>query len=159
MARILCIEDDRDLLEDLVEELTEARYDVLQAGDGQQGLWIIKRYQPELVISDISMPGMNGYELLREVRERNLQLAQTPFIFLSALAARDERIKGLNCGADDYLTKPVDYDVLVSKVGSILRMRQRMRKQFEEDTARLVERFRYVYDNPSSETDDEVVWQ
>lgn len=148
---ILCIEDEPALLEDLAEALTDAGYHVLQARNGEEGLEMIKDHRPDLVISDISMPRMDGYGLLKEVRQNNRQLAQMPFIFLSALSARDERIKGLDCGADEYLTKPVDFDVLVSKVHSIHRMRERMRKDFEADTARLLERQQANQEDPPDE--------
>ena len=157
MTTIVCIEDEPDLLEDLAEALTDAGYNVLQAKNGEEGLEMIKDHRPELVVSDISMPGMDGYDLLKEVRENNRQLAQMPFIFLSALSARDERIKGLDSGADEYLTKPVDFDVLVSKVQSIFRMRERMRKDFEVDRARLLEHQQDVYGETPDEDEDIVL--
>ena len=157
MTTILCIEDDIHLLDDLSEELSEAGYRVEQARNGQDGLDKIQSCHPDLVISDISMPGMDGYDVLKAVRGDGKQYAQMPFIFLSALAARDERLKGLDAGADEYLTKPVDFDVLISKVQSILRMNERIKRDYEEDAARLLERHQDIYVRNSSETDDDLV--
>lgn len=157
MTRILCIEDDPNLLKDLAEELQDAGFQVEQARSGQEGLEKIVANQPDLVISDISMPGMDGYAVLKEVRGSSRNFAQMPFIFLSAFAARDERIKGLDGGADEYLTKPVDFDMLISKVQSILRMNARIRKDYQEDAARLLQRQQDLYAGTGSKPDDDLI--
>ncbi len=138
-ATVLCIEDDVDLRADIAEELVEAGYQVLEAGDGREGLATILAHRPDLVVSDISMPGLNGYELLQVLRDEHPQLADMPFVFLSALADREHQIEGFKLGADDYLTKPVDFDMLLARVETRLRQTRRMLHKKEADAARLVE--------------------
>jgi len=126
-ATILCIDDEADLREDIVEELEDEGYRVLQACDGQEGLKKILQQKPDLVICDISMPRKNGYELLKEVRSDHGISAEMPFIFLSALADKEHIVAGLKMGADNYMTKPVDFDVLRVKVKACLRQVERIR--------------------------------
>ena len=98
MTTILCIEDEAGLREDIVEELEDAGYTVEQASDGRTGLEMILKHKPDLVISDITMPNMDGHELLTEVREKHDQMAEMPFIFLSALADRAHIQEGSETG-------------------------------------------------------------
>ncbi|PLX36353.1 MAG: hypothetical protein C0606_16840 [Hyphomicrobiales bacterium] len=121
MATILCIEDERDLRDDLVEELEEAGNTVLQAENGKQGLEMILEHQPDLVCCDINMPVMNGRELLHELRTKHPEFVEMPFMFLTAYADREHVLEGIRMGVDDYLTKPVDFDLLVAKVDQRLR--------------------------------------
>jgi DNA-binding response OmpR family regulator len=158
MATLLCIEDDRQLLEILTEELTDDGHEVLQAGDGSAGLEMILEHDPDLVISDISMPVMDGYELLKKLREQHPNRTETPFIFLSALADRKHVIDGLGLGADDYLTKPIDYDMLAVRVETRLRQNDRMLKKKEADVARLVECFENIGAKAVESTED-LIWK
>jgi len=113
MAKILCIEDELDLREDIAEELSEANHDVLLAGDGHEGLNMILGHKPDLVVSDITMPRMSGLTLLSELREKHSKFADMPFIFLSALADQKDVLDGMKLGADDYITKPINYELLL----------------------------------------------
>ena len=126
-ATILCIDDETLLREDIVEELEDEGYKVLQASDGHEGLKQILSHRPDLVICDITMPRKNGYELLKEVRGEHGFSAEMPFIFLSALADKEHLVAGLKLGADNYMTKPVDFDVLRVKVKACLRQVDRIR--------------------------------
>lgn len=126
-ATILCIDDEALLREDIVEELEDEGYRVLQASDGHEGLKQILQHRPDLVICDITMPRKNGYELLKEVRGEHGISAEMPFIFLSALADKEHIVAGLKMGADNYMTKPVDFDVLRVKVKACLRQVDRIR--------------------------------
>ena len=126
-ATILCIEDETLLREDIVEELEDEGYKVFQASDGHEGLKQILSHRPDLVICDITMPRKNGYELLKEVRGEHGISAEMPFIFLSALADKEHVVAGLKLGADNYMTKPVDFDVLRVKVKACLRQVDRIR--------------------------------
>ncbi len=126
-ATILCIDDEAQLREDVVEELEDEGFRVLQACDGQEGLEQILRHRPDLVICDITMPRKNGYELLKEIRSDHGISAEMPFIFLSALADREHVIAGLRLGADNYITKPVDFDILRAKVTTCLSLVDRIR--------------------------------
>jgi DNA-binding response OmpR family regulator len=136
MAKILCVEDEPDLLDDLAEELELAGHEVMQTSNGKEALEVILRDRPDLVISDACMPHMNGYELLAELRGKHQQFADMPFIFLSAYNYREDVIGGIKLGADDYLTKPVDYELLLAKIEASIRQSQRVRKQMEDDQAR-----------------------
>jgi len=126
-ATILCIDDETLLREDIVEELEDEGYKVLQASDGHEGLKQILSHRPDLVICDITMPRKNGYELLKEIRGEHGISAEMPFIFLSALADKEHVVAGLKLGADNYMTKPVDFDVLRIKVKACLRQVDRIR--------------------------------
>ncbi|CAN0437057.1 unnamed protein product, partial [Discosporangium mesarthrocarpum] len=131
MATILCIEDEDMIRQDIVEELTDAGHDVMQACDGAEGLRLLLSKMPDLVLCDISMPVMDGHTLLTELRESYPEHDDLPFVFLSALADRDDVIAGKKLGADDYLTKPIDFEMLHATVESRLRQVGRMseRKQ------------------------------
>jgi len=137
MSKILCIEDEADLREDIVEELELAGHIVLQAADGREGLEMILKYEPDIVISDITMPRMNGNALLKEIRNNYPKFAVMPFIFLSALADKGDVVDGLSLGADDYLTKPIDFELLITKVNAELRRVRRIRTQAEQDYLKL----------------------
>ena len=126
-ATILVIDDEALLREDIVEELEDEGYRVIQASDGHEVLKQILQYHPDLVVCDITMPRKNGYELLKEVRGEHGISAEMPFIFLSALADKEHVVAGLKLGADNYMTKPVDFDVLRVKVAACLRQVDRIR--------------------------------
>ncbi|QGZ33489.1 response regulator [Stappia indica] len=115
-ATILCIEDEKLLLEDLKEELQDAGYQVLTACNGQEGFDCLGQHVPDLIICDMMMPVMSGPELLARIRSELPRLTRVPFIFLTALATRDDIIQGKKLGADDYLTKPLDFDMLLATV-------------------------------------------
>ena len=110
--KILCIEDDRETVALLVEELTDRGYRVCVAHDGREGFAAILKNMPDLVLSDISMPGMSGFELLERLIELAPRFSKMPFLFLTALSDRDNELKGRRLGADDYVVKPIDFDVL-----------------------------------------------
>ena len=126
---VLCIEDEPDLRRDIADELLEAGYTVLQAGDGQQALDLLETSIPNLILCDISMPGLNGFDVLHTVRTKGPDYAETPFVFLSALGDPREIVEGKRLGADDYLVKPIDYDLLLATVDARLRQIARIRSQ------------------------------
>ena len=132
MATILCIEDEVELREIITEVLEEAGYDVCVAGDGEKGLEMIHNLKPDLVLCDINMPQKDGYEVLKEIRDDNLILADMPFIFLSALADKERVLAGLTTGADAYLTKPINYEILLSTVQASLRQMARIKQKHED---------------------------
>ncbi|WP_117191590.1 response regulator [Rhizobium terrae] len=116
MISILCIDDETELRQILVEELEDAGFKTFQASNGREGLDMLIAKWPDLVICDISMPVMNGHELLAEIQVNYPEFARTPFIMLTALADRENMLSGLQGGAEAYLTKPVDFDLLMAKV-------------------------------------------
>jgi len=135
MTITLCIEDESLVREDIVEALVDRGYEVLEAGDGHEGLEMILAHEPDLVICDITMPHMNGHELVKTLRGKHPLFADTPFIFLSALADREDILEGMNLGADDYLIKPIDFKLLVGKVETNLRQVERMQARKEQQLA------------------------
>jgi len=114
--KILCIEDDRDTASLICEELVDRGFEVRAAYNGRDGLAAILKDPPDLVLSDIGMPGMSGFELLGTLTSMEPRFESMPFVFLTALGDRDSELKGWQLGADDYLTKPVDYDVLAALI-------------------------------------------
>ena len=110
--KILCIEDDRETAALIAEELVDRGYDVFIAHDGREGLAAILKVMPDLVLSDISMPAMSGFELLERLTALAPRFSKMPFVFLTALTDRDNELKGRQLGADDYVTKPIDFDLL-----------------------------------------------
>ncbi|MEM8952435.1 MAG: response regulator transcription factor [Pseudomonadota bacterium] len=123
MAKILVVEDEPALRESVVEELNDEGHVTVEAGNGLEGLEILAVERPDLILSDITMPEMNGYQFFRTVKERHPEHADTPFIFLSALSERDDELKGLRLGVDDYLKKPIDFDLLLARIDVGLRRR------------------------------------
>jgi DNA-binding response OmpR family regulator len=110
--KILCIEDDRETAALIAEELVDRGYAVTIAHDGREGLTAILKTMPDLVLSDISMPIMSGFELLERLTAVAPRFRNMPFVFLTALTDRDTELKGRQLGADDYVTKPLDFDRL-----------------------------------------------
>jgi len=118
--KILCIEDDRETAALIAEELVDRGYAVTIAHDGSDGLAAILKTMPDLVLSDISMPMMSGFELLERLVALAPRFAKMPFVFLTALTDRDNELKGRQLGADDYVTKPIDFDVLATIIAARL---------------------------------------
>jgi DNA-binding response OmpR family regulator len=114
--KILCVEDDRDTASLICEELVDRGFEVQAAYNGRDGLDAILKEPPDLVLSDVGMPGMSGFELLGTITSMEPRFGSMPFVFLTALGDLDDKLKGWQLGADDYLTKPVDYDVLAALI-------------------------------------------
>lgn len=111
--KILCIEDDRETAGLIAEELADRGFEVSLAYGGQEGLMAIMRATPDLILCDVSMPVMTGFEVLERLNQIAPRLGRIPFVFLTALADRETELKGRRLGADDYVTKPIDFDRLV----------------------------------------------
>src|SRR5579863_4814291 len=118
--KILCIEDDRETAALIAEELVDRGYAVTLAHDGREGFAAILKTMPDLVLSDISMPMMSGFELLERLIGLAPRFAKMPFIFLTALTDRDNELKGRQLGADDYVTKPIDFEMLAAIIAARL---------------------------------------
>jgi DNA-binding NarL/FixJ family response regulator len=111
--KILCIEDDRETAQLIAEELCERGFDVIVARDGQEGFVAILKGIPDLVLCDIGVPIMSGFELLERLMELAPRLGGLPpFVFLTALSDREDELRARRLGADDYVTKPIDFDIL-----------------------------------------------
>lgn len=112
--RILCVEDDREVAALLAEDLSARGYAVSLVHDGRAALASLAKDAPDLIVCDVLLPSMSGFEVLQRVTEMPPRLANIPFIFLTALAERESEIKGRSLGADDYVAKPVDFEILAS---------------------------------------------
>jgi DNA-binding NarL/FixJ family response regulator len=110
---ILCIEDDRETAQMIAEELDERGFDAIVARDGQEGFVSILKGAPDLVLCDIGVPIISGFELLERLIELAPRLGGLPpFVFLTALSDREHELRARRLGADDYVTKPIDFDIL-----------------------------------------------
>ncbi len=112
---ILLVEDSVPLLRNAAFLLEVAGYKVLSATNGQEGMAMLRRQRPDLIISDIEMPQMDGYQFLQAVRA-DRRLRSIPFIFVSAKYELDDLMYGLDLGADDYLPKPYDIHDLLDAI-------------------------------------------
>jgi DNA-binding NarL/FixJ family response regulator len=110
--KILCIDDGRAMAEMVADDLGARGFDVAVAHDGQEGLVAIVTSAPDLVLSDVDMPVMSGFEVLERLNALAPPVGRTPFVFLTARADRDSELRARRLGADDYVTKPVDFDIL-----------------------------------------------
>lgn len=115
MAKIIVIEDEEELRQLIVDELEDAGHETLEASDGVIGLMTILAENPDVIISDIGMPRMDGFQLKKKLQALPKH-SPTPFLFLSALAFQQAIDEGLNIGADHYFMKPVDFDDLLSRI-------------------------------------------
>ncbi len=122
-GRILVVDDQRAIAEMMTGVLQGRGYEVLTAFDGETALRQVHAERPDLVVSDILMPGMDGYELCRRVRSDPLT-ALLPIVLVTSLDPQAERINGLEAGADDFLSKPVNWDELFARVKSLLRVKR-----------------------------------
>ena len=128
MPRILIVDDEPEMLRGLEDNLRFEGYQTITAGDGKQGLALTLSEAPDLIVLDVMMPGMSGWDLCRELRRRGLD---TPVIMLTARGAEVDRVLGLELGADDYVTKPFSLRELMARIRAVLR-RPGPRQKFEE---------------------------
>ena len=119
-ATLLCVEDEPDIREAIAEELIDSGFQVIEAGNGALGLQAILDHRPDLVVCDCLMPMMSGIELLQTLRRDHPDYDDVPFIFLSAHANESDVERGKQTGAEHYLTKPIDLDLLVETVNCTL---------------------------------------
>ena len=115
-SRVLVVEDDANLSTVLRENLTFEGFDVRVVGDGAQALEDARAFLPDLVVLDIMLPGMNGFELCGTLRRNG----RTPVLILSARSDKNDKVRGLNLGADDYITKPFELEEFLARVHAIL---------------------------------------
>jgi DNA-binding response OmpR family regulator len=120
-TRILCIEDDRETAALIVEALGEYGYDVEVAHDGRAGLDAIYSEPPDMVLADVSLPLLSGFQLLERLSALAPRFATMPVVLLTALADRQSELRGWRLGADDYVTKPVDFEILRAVIDTRLR--------------------------------------
>src|SRR5512132_745294 len=142
MSTILIVDDNASARETLMAMLEGEQYQLELAKDGFQTLQILSRSKPDLILLDVMMPGMDGFEVCRRIRATP-QLAEVPIIILTALDDRASLLTGIEAGADDFLSKPVDRYELQARVATILRLNRyrklvEQRENLHEMTKRLV---------------------
>jgi DNA-binding response OmpR family regulator len=120
VEKILIIEDEAHMLRALKDNFTLAGYDVVAAADGEKGLNAALDFHPDLILLDVMLPLINGFEICRRVRDEGLDM---PIIMLTAKGEETDIVLGLNLGADDYVTKPFSVSVLRARVAAFLRRR------------------------------------
>lgn len=132
MKTILLIEDNPDMRENTAEILELADYKVITAANGKEGVALAKQSRPDLIICDIMMPELDGFGVLRMLG-KNADTAAIPFIFLTAKAEKNDFRKGMNLGADDYITKPFDDVELLDAIEMRLRKHEALNRDFGRD--------------------------
>ncbi|MCZ8254328.1 MAG: response regulator, partial [Polaromonas sp.] len=134
MTLILIVEDDDAIRNNIVRLLKLEGFETAAAPDGRQGLEQARASKPDLIISDVGMPGMNGFELLAALRA-DRALANTPFMLLTALDDRESMRRGMTAGADDYLSKPFSRAELLDAVSAQLKKKARVREAIDSEVA------------------------
>jgi two-component system alkaline phosphatase synthesis response regulator PhoP len=118
MSRILIVDDEPEIVRGLEDNLRFEGYHTSTAGDGREALAVAAREAPDLILLDIMMPGLSGWDVCRELRGRGIDV---PIIMLTARAEEGDRVRGLELGADDYITKPFSLRELLARVRAVLR--------------------------------------
>lgn len=121
MSRILVVEDDPAILRGLADNLKFESYEVLTASDGEAACRLIREKNPDLVVLDLMLPRMSGYEVCRKMRGEGVM---TPIVMLTARGEEGDRILGLDLGADDYISKPFSVRELLARIRAVLRRAQ-----------------------------------
>lgn len=116
--QVLVVEDEKKIADSISKGLRELSYEVETAYDGHIGLRLFESRPFHIVITDINLPGINGYELCKTIRARNRHI---PIIMLTALSATDDKVEGFDAGADDYMVKPFEFKELVARIRALLK--------------------------------------
>lgn len=130
MKKVLLIEDNKDVRENTAEILELADYDVTTAENGKRGVELAKTISPDLIICDIMMPELDGFGVLR-ILSKNPETSAIPFIFLTAKTEKSDMRKGMNLGADDYITKPFEEDELLEAIETRMKKSEIWRQDFQ----------------------------
>lgn len=124
MAKILIVEDDRNLSDLMKLELEYEGFEISRAFDGEEALSVFDSENPDLILLDVMLPKMNGYEVIRKIRRSS----EVPVIFVTAKDETFDKVNGLNSGADDYIAKPFKIEELIARINAILRRMKKSEK-------------------------------
>lgn len=129
----LLVIDDSDQIRWFLKHVFAKEYQILEARNGQEGVDTALKEEPDLILCDVMMPVKDGYETCREIKS-DPKMAQTPVVMLTAKVESEDVITGIEAGADDYITKPFDVEILRSKINSLMKKREDMKRYFSDST-------------------------
>lgn len=130
----LLVIDDSDQIRWFLKHVFNKEYQILEARNGQDGINVALKEEPDLILCDVMMPVKDGYETCREIKN-DPKMAQTPVVMLTAKVESEDVITGIEVGADDYITKPFDVEILRSKINSLMKKRDDMKRYFSNSSA------------------------
>jgi DNA-binding response OmpR family regulator len=130
-VQILVVEDNPDL-RGFISSILSEEYSVQEAGDGEEGFQKAEATIPDLIISDVMMPKMDGYELCKLIKS-NEKTDHIPVVLLTAKASRENKMEGLELGADDYLVKPFDKEELLVRIRNLITIREKLQKKYQQE--------------------------
>lgn len=130
----LLVIDDSDQIRWFLKHVFNKEYQILEARNGQDGINVALKEEPDLILCDVMMPVKDGYETCREIKN-DPKMAQTPVVMLTAKVESEDVITGIEAGADDYITKPFDVEILRSKINSLMKKRNDMKRYFSNSSA------------------------
>ena len=130
----LLVIDDSDQIRWFLKHVFNKEYQILEARNGQDGIDVALKEEPDLILCDVMMPVKDGYETCREIKS-DPKMAQTPVVMLTAKVESEDVITGIEAGADDYITKPFDVEILRSKINSLMKKREDMKRYFSNSSA------------------------
>jgi signal transduction histidine kinase/DNA-binding response OmpR family regulator/streptogramin lyase len=125
----ILVVDDNEQIRNYIAEIFEEKFTIYDAANGEEGLALAKQYSPDIIISDVVMPGSGGIEFCNNIKEDG-SLSHIPLILLTGSASSETKLKGLEHGADDYITKPFEKDMLVARVLNLLKSRNTLQRYF-----------------------------
>lgn len=129
----LLVIDDSDQIRWFLKHVFNKEYEILEARNGQDGVNVALKEEPDLILCDVMMPVKDGYETCREIKS-DPKMAQTPVVMLTAKVESEDVITGIEAGADDYITKPFDVEILRSKINSLMKKRDDMKRYFSNSS-------------------------
>ncbi|MGY0036631.1 response regulator [Pedobacter sp. NJ-S-72] len=127
--KTILIIDDNKQIRDYIRQIFESKFQLLEAESGDQGLHMVTQYLPDVVISDVVMPNLNGLELCKLIKE-DPSLNHIPVVLLTASTSPDIKLKGIGYGADDYISKPFEKELLIARIEGLLKIRNDLQKYF-----------------------------
>lgn len=151
MKKVLIIEDNKDVRETTADMVELANYKVFTAEDGHTGVKKAIQYLPDLILCDIMMPGLSGYGVF-QILNKNAKTRGIPFVFLTAKSDKSDIRKGMNMGADDYLTKPFEEHELLDAISCRLQKNEFLKKEFAKNVLGITEFFREATEHLNMES-------